>query len=120
MADLTATVDAHLEAYGETDPDRRRELIALAWRDDGRLIDPPMDASGHDGIHTMLGQVQGQFPGATFRRTSAVDGHHGYARYGWELVADSKVVLAGTDIVHTGDDGRLATVLGFFGDLTTT
>ena len=35
----------------------------------------------------MASAVQAQFPGHTFRRTSAVDGHHGFARYEWEMLA---------------------------------
>ena len=31
MNDITTTVDTHLEAYGETDPARRADLIAQVW-----------------------------------------------------------------------------------------
>lgn len=120
MRDLAAAIDTYLEAYSEADPERRRQLIAHAWSTDGRLIDPPMDASGRDAIHEMAGAVQGQFPDTTFRRTTGIDSHHRYARYGWELVGhDGSAVLDGTDIVHVGEDGKLTTVLGFFGDIPT-
>jgi hypothetical protein len=61
--------------------------------------------------------VQGQFPGHSFRRSTGVDAHHNFARYGWQLVAaDGSVTLAGTDVVEVGDDGKLLRVTGFFGE----
>ena len=58
------------------------------------------------------------YPAHTFRRTTGVDAHHTYARYGWELVApDGTVAVAGTDVVTLDADGRIATIVGFFGDL---
>ena len=102
---------------GETDAGRRRDLIDKVWAPDGQLIDPPLDAAGRDAISEMAAAVQGQFPGHSFRRTSAVDAHHGFARYGWDLVAaDGSVTVSGVDVAEL-DNGRLRRVVGFFGDL---
>jgi hypothetical protein len=47
-----------------------------------------------------------------------VDEHHGYARYGWALVApDGNPAVTGTDIATVDSDGRLVKVIGFFGEL---
>jgi hypothetical protein len=118
MTDVTATIDTYLEAYSETDDQRRAELISRVWTSDGHLIDPPLDAEGHEAIGNMAVAVHGQFPGHRFRRASGVDAHHGFARYGWELVGpDGAVTLAGMDVAQLGDDGRIRRVLGFFGPL---
>lgn len=118
MSDLAETIDTYLEAYGEADATRRDSLIARVWADDGQLVDPPFDARGHDGISGMAAAVQEQFPGNTFRRVTAVDSHHGFARYGWELVGpDGAVTLAGMDVAEVGEDGRIRRVVGFFGML---
>ena len=120
LAALEATVDANLAAYGEPDAARRAALIGEAWAPDGRLIDPPLDAQGHDGIDAMFVAVQGMFAGHSFRRTTAVDAHHDRARYGWELVApDGTVALAGVDYAEVAGDGKLRTVTGFFGEAPT-
>jgi hypothetical protein len=117
MSDITTTIDTYLEAYGEADPARRVKLIERVWAVDGQLVDPPLDAAGHDAISNMAAAVQGQFPGHRFRRSSDVDAHHGFARYGWELVAaDGTVAVSGVDIAEV-DDARLQRVIGFFGDL---
>ena len=118
MTDIATTVDTHLEAYAETDPARRADLIARVWLPEGELIDPPLEGKGHDGIAEMASAVLEHFPGHTFRRTTAVDSHHDVARYGWELVApDGAVAMAGLDVAEFGADGRITRVLGFFGDL---
>lgn len=115
--DLTATIDDHLAGYCEPDPDRRRELLAAAWQDDGVLLDPPLDAAGVDAITELVDVVLAHYPGHTFRRTSAVDAHHDHARYAWDLVApDGTVAVSGVDVVRV-QDGRLAQVVGFFGEL---
>ena len=117
MSDPTATVDTYLDAYGESDADRRAKLIEEVWAPDGHLIDPPLDARGRDAIGQMAAAVQGQFAGHTFRRSTGIDAHHGFARYGWELVAaDGSVALAGTDIMQVNDDGQIVRVTGFFGE----
>jgi hypothetical protein len=117
VAALEATVDANLAAYGEPDAGRRGELIAQVWAADGHLIDPPLDARGHDGIDAMFVAVQGMFPAHSFRRTTAVDAHHDRARYGWELVApDGAIALAGVDYAEVDGEGKLRTVTGFFGE----
>jgi hypothetical protein len=117
MSDITTTIDTYLDAYGEADPARRSKLIEQVWAVDGQLVDPPLDAAGHDAISNMASAVQGQFPGHRFRRTTDVDAHHGFARYGWELVAaDGTVAVSGVDIAEV-DDARLQRVIGFFGDL---
>ena len=119
MTKLDATIDAHLEAYAEPDAGRRTERIREVWSADGQLIDPPLEGAGHAGINDMAAALQAQFPGHTFRRTSAIDGHHGFARYEWEMLApDGTPVLAGLDVAEIAQDGTLRRVVGFFGPLT--
>jgi len=114
----TTLIDRHLEAYGEPDRVRRDELIRQVWAADGRLIDPPLDGAGHQGISELAEAVQTQFAGHAFRRTTEIDAHHDRLRYGWELVGPGgEVAVAGVDVAELTGDGRLAVVTGFFGDL---
>ena len=118
IPDVTRAADAHIDAYGETDAARRRDLVAEAWAPEGTLVDPPFaPTTGHDAIDRLYAEVQAHYPGHSFRRTTLVDAHHAFARYSWEMVGpDCGVVLAGTDVVEIAADGRLAGVVGFFGE----
>jgi hypothetical protein len=117
-SDPTAVLDAWLSAYAEPDADRRRALIEQIWAPAGTLADPPFDATGHDAIAALADVVLTHYAGHTFRRTTKIDAHHAFARYGWELVApDGTVAVAGTDVVTFAADGRLVQAIGFFGPL---
>ena len=118
-ATLTVAVDTHLRAYCEPDTARRGELLAAVWAPTGALIDPPFDGTGLDAIASMADILLTHYAGHTFRRTTNVDVHHSFGRYGWDLVApDGTVAVAGTDIVEVDADGRLTRIIGFFGPLT--
>ena len=77
MTDLTSTVDTDLSARGEPDA----ELISQVWAAEGRLVDPPLAAEGHNGISDMAATVQQQFPDHRFRRVSGIDEHHDQFRF---------------------------------------
>jgi hypothetical protein len=115
---LTAMIDRHLEAYALADTGRRNQLIAECWQSDGRLVDPPFEGQGHAEISAMVDVVLTHYAGHTFTRTTVVDTHHEFARYGWALVGpDGTAAVSGTDIVEVGADGRLVCIVGFFGPL---
>jgi hypothetical protein len=127
MADTTTTtdsttiVDAYLVSLGEQDPAIRARLVETAWTDDGYLVDPVQEAKGHAELGAIAPAVEEQFPGHKFRRTTAIDEHHGHVRFGWELAAaDGTVAVAGIDVGLLAEDGRLRYVAGFFGDLAPT
>ena len=62
-----------------------------------------------------IGAVLEQRPGSRTQRDTAVEEHHGFARFGWSAVdADGTVLLRGLDIVEFGPDRALARIVGFF------
>jgi hypothetical protein len=115
---ITATVDSHLEAYALADVDRRDSLVASNWNADGELLDPPLEGRGHAEISALADVVLTHYAGHRFQRTTAVDSHHGFARYGWDLVGpDGTVAVSGIDVVQFDDAGKLLRIVGFFGPL---
>jgi hypothetical protein len=119
MTTTTDTIaDAILAAWNERDAGRRAELVAAVWTEDGHLADPPLEGRGHEAIAGMAAALQQQFDGHRFRRASAVDQHHGFFRYAWELVGpDGTVALTGLDVGELAEDGRVRRISGFFGEL---
>jgi hypothetical protein len=118
MRDVSTTIDLLFEMWNEPEATKRTSLAKEVFTDDGRLVDPPVEGTGHDGISEMMGAVRTQFADHSFRRVSAIDAHHDTLRYGWELVGpDGAVVIAGLDVGHLADDGRLRRITGFLGPL---
>ena len=104
----------YIDAWNETDAGARRTAVDKLYTDDSRYIDPLAVAQGREAIASMIGAVQEQFAGFTFRLLRPVDGHHNQARFGWELgPAGAEAPIVGFDVVVTDDDGRISTVLGF-------
>lgn len=120
MDDFTGLAERYIAVWNESDPVQRRLLVERLWSGDARYVDPLADVSGHDGIDTMIGAVQGQFPGMTFSLAGDVDAHHEQARFCWELGAEGSAALVfGFDVALRGPDGRLVLVLGFLDKVPT-
>jgi hypothetical protein len=64
--------------------------------------------------------VRARRPGASVLRSSAVDAHHGLARFAWHVVqADGVALPDGLDIAFVSADGaRIERIIGFFGPLS--
>lgn len=118
ITSITETIDSHLEAYALADLDRRNALVAANWNVEGELTDPPLAGRGHNEISELADVVLTHYADHHFERTTAVDSHHNFARYGWDLVAaDGNVAVSGSDFVQFDDDGKLLRIVGFFGPL---
>lgn len=117
-SNIQAKVDAYLRAYCEPAAEARMRIIREIWHPSGRLVDPPLESAGHAGLSDQAATLLAQFPSHTFHRSTQVDHHHEFARYGWELRSPlGAVVVEGTDFLKLDVDGRLLEVVGFFGPL---
>lgn len=107
-------VDRYLAIWNETDPARRRALIASTWSDDATYVDPLMRGEGHDGIDAMIAAAQAQFPGHSFAPLGEPDAHNDRLRFRWTLGPEAgATIVDGTDFAIVAPDGRLASVSGF-------
>src|SRR3954470_2601813 len=114
LSTLEGLVDRHLAAYCDADAGRRLEAIRAAWNPEGRLVDPPLEARGHQGIADQAATLLSQFPQHRFERSTAIDAHHGFLRYGWRLCnAEGAAMLEGVDFAELDEHGRLLRVVGF-------
>jgi hypothetical protein len=113
MSDCNALVERYFALWNETDPARRRGLIASTFTEAASYVDPLGVSERHDAIDGMVEAVQHRFRGHSFRRAGEVDGHHDRIRFCWELAVDGgSVVAKGTDFA-TVAGARLAAVTGF-------
>ena len=110
---MTTVVDGYIAMWNETDPERRRVIIAQTWTDDGTYLDPHVEVAGaaasRDGRRR-----PGAVPGHRFVLAAGPDAHHDRVRFTWHLVADERrAVATGRDVAVVADDGRLRDVTGF-------
>jgi hypothetical protein len=116
---MEGTIDRYVLMFNEEDDTTRSEQAHAVWADDGRLVDPLIEAVGPDQIAAAIGELQNQLPGHALARTTAVDAHHTHARFGWTVTGpDGTVAVAGIDVVTFAPDGRIQTAIGFFGETT--
>jgi hypothetical protein len=115
MQNTDTLVAAYIDMWNETDPARRRELVARTVSDDAHYVDPLVDGDGVDGISAMIGAVQGQFPGHRFALYSGPDAHNDRVRFSWSLApgGDAEPIAIGVDFALLGPDGRMRSITGF-------
>lgn len=116
---LNELIDRYCEAWQEMDAARRRELLASLWAEGATYTDPTVDARNLEELLAHIASVVARRPGAKVVRTSAVDAHHGVARFAWQLVqADGTRRPESVDVAWYSSDGRrIERILGFFGPL---
>lgn len=117
---VDAVVDGYTGAWNETDADARLAMLEKAWADDGRYTDPSADVTGREALvaHISGFQSNPSMKGFSLARTSKVDAHHNVLRFGWALKnAEGAVVMEGVDFGVLDEDGRLASITGFFGPM---
>jgi hypothetical protein len=115
MRTLNETVAGYIAAWNETDPVRRRDIIARTWSEDGSYLDAHRDSIGHAAIDAMIAAVQEHFPGYRFRLSSGIEAHHDRVRFSWSAGGTEQAPLffGGTDFAMLAEDGRLRAVTGF-------
>ena len=115
MSTVNEIVAGYIAAWNETDPGRRRDIIAQTWSEDGSYLDSHRDGTGHAAIDAMIGAAQGQFPGYRVRLSSGIEAHHGRVRFSWSAggTDQAPLFIAGTDFAVLAPDGRLRSVTGF-------
>jgi hypothetical protein len=120
--DVTDLIDRYCQVWTEPNADRRAALLASVWGENATYTDPSIRAVGAAELLSHIAKVQAQRPGAKVLRTSAVDVHHGVARFSWRVVQAGGAALPdGLDIAFlTADGEKIERIIGFFGPLTTT
>lgn len=117
--DVTALIDRYCDVWNEPDPGRRATLLEAVWARGATYTDPSVHAVGADKLLAHIANVRARRPGASVLRSSAVDAHHGLARFAWHVVqADGVALPDGLDVAFLTEDGlRIERIIGFFGPL---
>ena len=115
MTDINTTIANYIAAWNETDPAKRRAVIAQTWTETGSYLDAHRNSAGHDAIDAMIAAVQQHFAGYRLRLCSGIEAHHDRVRFSWQAggAPDAPLFVAGTDYATIAADGRFGSVTGF-------
>jgi hypothetical protein len=115
VSTINETIANYIAAWNETDPGRRRDIVARTWADGGSYLDAHREGRGHAGIDAMIATVQEHFPGYRLRLASGIEAHHGRVRFSWTAggMEQAPLFIGGTDFSTVAEDGRLQAVTGF-------
>ncbi|MHB8577836.1 MAG: nuclear transport factor 2 family protein [Dehalococcoidia bacterium] len=114
MSNLEAIAQRYIASFNETDPVRRRSLIAELYATDGGYTDPNQDLKGPEQIEAFVSATQAHFPGWVFSLGGKVDAHHEQARFNWHATGpgETEPAYIGFDVLVTEND-RVRQVYGF-------
>ncbi len=113
MQNAQTLVSQYLEAFNETDADRRRELLEALYTPDCTYTDPQVDLRGAEQIDGFIEQTQERFPGFTFTLGGPIDAHHNQVRFTWHAgPSDAPDDFVGFDVI-VAEEGRIRNVYGF-------
>jgi hypothetical protein len=105
-----------MAAWNEPDEDKRRKLLDSAWADDATYTDPMSQAAGRVALIDLISNFQKQMAGSSIAQTSGIDEHHRQLRFAWKMSGpDGSTRMEGIDVGWVAEDGRLQTIVGFFG-----
>lgn len=108
-------ISAYSQAWHETDPVKRGELLQRVWSDRGVYKDPSAMVSGVDALSAHIADFQRQFPAAKFTITSEVDQYGSTFRFDWLLdFGNGAPRMDGMDVGEVASDGKIAAITGFF------
>lgn len=117
MLDTASIAHRYIDLWNETNPQRRRALMADLWTEAGTYLDALMQGQGHDQIDALIAGVHSQFPGFRFSLVGRPDGYSNQVRFSWQLGPEgSDGPMKGTDFA-TLENGRLASVVGFLDEV---
>ena len=116
MVDRQEQIDEYVATWNETDPDARRSMIEKIWVADGYYVDRGAEARGVDQISANIERIHRKFPDRIYGRTSEIYHHRERSRFEWAIIDPSgRPTFGGVAYVKFADDGRLRSVIGFFG-----
>jgi uncharacterized protein YndB with AHSA1/START domain len=113
---LTGVVDRYFAAWTETDPVRRRELLAAAVTDDVSFRDPYGVVDGVDELALHIAGIQHHMAGVRPVREGDPSACQGSALVRWTARGDGdRLFGSGTNALDLAPDGRIRRVVGFWG-----
>ncbi len=109
-------VSTYVRAWHERDEAPRRRLLEQSWAEAGVYADPNSTIEGRDALVEAIADFHKNRPDVRIEVRSRIDAFGRHFRFVWATVDGSGEVLReGIDVGQIDDDGRIVSILGFFG-----
>jgi hypothetical protein len=114
-------IDACCKAWSEEQESPRTAQLEAVLTETARYTDPRAETEGPEALSAHIGKILAARPGSRVIRTTAVDEHHVFARFGFRVIgADGTGLLHGVDVAEITAEDRIARIIGFVGDVAET
>lgn len=114
--DTVEVVRTYVAAWHERDEVARRHLLEQTWADDGVYADPGGTIEGRAALIEAIADFHERRPDVRIELRSSVDGFGLHFRFLWATVdGDDRVLREGLDVGQLDEDGRIKSIIGFYG-----
>jgi hypothetical protein len=114
--DTAEVVSTYVQAWHERDRATRRRLLEQTWAEDGVYADPGGTIEGREALIEAIADFHERRPGVRIEVRGAIDGFGRHFRFVWATLNEGGEVLReGIDVGQLDEDGRIASIIGFFG-----
>ena len=115
---LDQLVNDWIRLWNEPDVDAVRLQLEMIADRGIVCFSPTVETHGFDQWLSALQVYRKMVPQqAVLRRTSAIDSHHSFHRYAWDVTIGDKQLFVGLTVAEVNTEGRLVRVIGFNGKL---
>ena len=116
QVDPAEVVSTYVRAWHERDEATRRALLDQSWAEDGTYADPEGRIEGREALIEAIADFHQSRPGIRIEVRSPIDGFGRHFRFVWATVdGDGGVLREGIDVGELDEDGRIRSIVGFFG-----
>lgn len=118
MSDLETLVDTYCRAWFDPDLAKRRQLLFQSVEPEVTYVDPSVQIAGFEMLASHIEKTRETRPGFWLERTTLVDSHHNFIRFGWvQRRGSSFRGDESIDVCQLSPDGKMLSIIGFFGPL---
>jgi SnoaL-like domain len=112
----TDLITTYIRAWNEGDHERRRHLLDRLLTEEATYEDPRGRVVGPQAMNEWIHAFRIRFPQLTLRLDGPVSHHHARVHYTWETAdPEGRTVHQGRDFGHVTPEGRLLSIVTFFG-----
>jgi SnoaL-like domain len=116
VQDLERIIDRYIAAWNTLDSQQRSIAMQEVVADDCDYADAhlPDALVGREQHNLFIERFRSKFPDFSLQLATPAQGHHGYYRFNWQLLAaDGKIFTQGAYFGEINSEGKICKLIGF-------